>query len=98
MGTPKGYKEHGRLWVQLQKHLGWLWVGHFCPTMHKRAEKTVLSPCTAPILCKEAFFPVWMSGCWTGVMTIARSLIGGCGLSHECLEDGCKSTYVKFSG
>ena len=25
-------------------------------------------------------------------VTIASSLMGGCGLSHECVEDGCKST------
>ena len=29
-------------------------------------------------------------------MTIASSLMGECGLSHECEEDGCKGTCVKF--
>ena len=33
-----------------------------------------------------------------GAMTIASSLMGGCGLSHEHVEDGCKSTCVKFGG
>jgi len=41
----------------------------------------------------EAFFPVWASGCQLSAMTIANSLMGGCGLSHEHVEDGCKSTY-----
>ena len=31
-------------------------------------------------------------------MTIASSLMGRCGLSHECVEDGCKSTCVEFGG
>ena len=29
-------------------------------------------------------------------VTIACLLMGGCGLSHECVEDGCKSTCVEF--
>ena len=31
-------------------------------------------------------------------MTTASSLAEGFGLSHERVEDGCKSTYVKFGG
>jgi len=31
-------------------------------------------------------------------MTIASSLMGGCGLSHERVEDGYKSTCMKFRG
>ena len=31
-------------------------------------------------------------------VTIASSLMGGCGLSHERVEDGCKSTCVEFGG
>jgi len=30
--------------------------------------------------------------------TIASSLVSGCGLSHKCVEDGCKSTCVTFRG
>jgi len=70
----------------------WLWVDHCCPPMHKRVEKTVLLLCMAPISSGEAFFPVWVSSCWLSAMTIASSLIGGCGLSHERVQDGCKST------
>jgi len=68
--------------------------------MHKRVEKTVLLPCTAPISNGEAFIPVcsWASGCWLSAVTIASSLMGGCGLSHEYVEDGCKSTCVEFEG
>jgi len=47
--APEGCRQHGRLWAPLWKCLGWLWVGHCCPPMHKRVEKTVLSPCTVPI-------------------------------------------------
>jgi len=71
-------------------------VGHCCPPMHKRVEKTVLLPCTAPISNGKAFIPVWASSCRLSAVTIASSLIGGCGLSHERVEDGCKSTCVEF--
>jgi len=64
--------------------------------MHEWVEKTVLSPCTAPISGGEAFIPVWASSCRLSAMTIASSLMGGCGLSHERVEDGCKSICVKF--
>ena len=61
------------------------------------AEKTVISPWT-PIPGCEAFFQVVMSSCWLRAMTIASSLMSGCSLSHKCVEDGCKDTYVKFGG
>jgi len=51
-----------------------------------------------PISGEEAFFPVWASGCWLSAVTNASSLMGGCGLSHKCAEDGYKSTCVKFGG
>jgi len=64
--------------------------------MHKQVEETVLLPCMVPISGGKAFIPVWVSGCRLSAVTIASMLIGGCGLSHECIEDGCKSTCVKF--
>jgi len=66
--------------------------------MHKRVEKTVLLPCTAPISDGEAFIQVWLSGCWLSAVTIASLLMGGRGLSHERVEDGCKRTCVEFGG
>ena len=48
-----------------------------------------------PFPAGKSFFPVWVSGCWLSVVTIARSLMGGCGLSHEHVEDGYKSTCMK---
>ena len=66
--------------------------------MHEQVEETVLSPCRAPISSKEAFIPVWESGCQLSAMIIASTLMGGCGLSHERVEDGCKSTCVEFGG
>jgi len=54
--------------------------------------------CTAPISDGEAFIPVWASGCRLSAVTFGSSLMGGCGLSHECVEDGCKSTCVEFGG
>jgi len=60
--------------------------------MHEQVEKTVLSPYTVPISGREAFIPVRASGCRLSAITIASSFIGGCGLSQECVEDGCKST------
>ena len=77
---------------------GWLWVGHCCPPMHEQIGKAVLSTCTVPISCREALFQVWASGCWPRAVTIASLLVGGCGLGHERVEDGCKSTCVKFGG
>jgi len=41
-------------------------------------------------------FPVWASVCRLSAMTIASLLMGGSGLSHGCVEDGCMSTCVKF--
>ena len=64
--------------------------------MHKQVEKTVLLPCTVPISDGEAFIPVWVSGCRLSAVTIAGSLMGGCGLRHNGVEDGCKSTCVEF--
>jgi len=98
VGAPKGCRQYGHLWALLWKHLGWLCVGHCCPPMHERVEKPVLLPCTAPISGGEAFIPVWASGCRLSAVTIASTLMGGCGLSHERVEDGCKSTCVEFGG
>jgi len=61
-------------------------------------EKTVLLPCTAPISDGEAFIPVWARGCQQSAVNFASLLMGGCGLSHEHVEDGCKSTCVEFGG
>ena len=73
-------------------------MGHCCPPMYQRVEKTVLLPCTAPNSDGEAFIPVWASGCRLSAVTITSSLMGGCGLSQERVEDGCKSTCVEFGG
>jgi len=59
-------------------------------------DKTVLSPCMAPISSGEAFFPVWASTCQLNAVTIASSLKGGCSLSHKRAKDGSKSTCVEF--
>ena len=66
--------------------------------MHEWVEKIVLSPWTAPISGGEAFIPDLASGCQVSAVTIASTLMGGCGLSHEHVEDGCKSTCVNFGG
>ena len=73
-------------------------VGSEWATAFLRVEKTVLLPCMAPISSGKAFIPVWASICWLSAVTIASSLMGGCGLSHERVEDGCKSTCVEFGG
>ena len=41
---------------------------------------------------------VWTSGCQPRVMTIARLLRGGCGLSYKHVEDGCEDSCMKFEG
>ena len=43
-GCTQRCRQHGRLWAPLWKCLGWLWVGHCCPPMHKRP------------ICKAAYF------------------------------------------
>ena len=59
----------------------------------KRVKKTVLSPCMVPISGRKALIPAWASGCQLSAIAIASTLMGGCGLSHECVEDGYKSTW-----
>ena len=43
-------------------------------------------------------FPSLASSCRLSAVTIASSLMGGRGLSHEREENGCKSTCVKLGG
>jgi len=63
--------------------------------MHEQLEKTCLAGCPFPV---GELFLVWVSGCRLSAVTIASLLMGGCGLSHKCVEGGCKSTCVKFGG
>jgi len=77
----------------------WLSLGGPLLSSYARwVEKTVLSPCTVPISGREAFFPVWASSFRLSAITSASLLMGGCGLSHKRVEDGCKSTCVEFRG
>jgi len=54
--------------------------------MHEQVEKAVHVPYTVPISSGGAFFPVSASSCLLSALTIASLLMGGCGLSHECVE------------
>jgi len=64
--------------------------------MHKRVEKTVLLPCTAPISDGAHFRrgsihptvgePSIYPTLGERAVTIVNSLMGGCGLSHERVE------------
>ena len=88
-------------WLSLGSILEMPWLalsGPCCPPMHEQVEKTVLLPYKVPISSREAIIPVWASGCRLSAVSIASSLMDGCGLSHERVEDGCKSTCVKFGG
>ena len=90
-----------RAWPSLGSALGTPWLALGWPLLSSYArtvEKTVLLPCTVPISGGEAFIPVWTSSCWLSAVTIASSLMGGCGLGHEHVEDDCKSSCVKFLG
>jgi len=49
---PKGADSMSSLGLALETP--WLAVSG-CPSMHEQAEKTVLSPCVAPISGREAF-------------------------------------------
>ena len=79
-------------WLSLGSALEMPWLALGGPLLYEQVEKAVLLPCTAPISVREDFFPVWVSSCQLSAMTIASSIMGGCGLSHEHVEDGCKST------
>ena len=58
-------------------------------TLHQRIEKTVLSPRGAHV---EPFSQSgWVVASWK---PIANLLMGGCGLSHECVEDDCYGGYL----
>jgi len=51
-----------------------------------------------PFPAVKFFFPVWLNGYQLRAVTMANSLMGGCGLSHERIEDGCKGTCARFGG
>ena len=96
-------------WCTWKVHTAWLSLGSALKTpwlaldglilsYAQRAEKTVLSLCWTPIPDSEAFFPVWSSSCWPGAVTISSSLMVGCDLSHECVEDGCNGNCATFGG
>jgi len=36
--------------------------------------------------------------CWPRAATIAHSLDSGCGLSHECAQNGCNGTRTEVRG
>jgi len=64
--------------------------------MHEWVEKTVLLPAQHPFLVGK---PFPQSGqAFSSLVPIASSLMGGCGLSDEHVEDDYKSTCVEFGG
>ena len=75
----------------------WLALGgFFCPSLLGiNGLRKQFSHFVGP---SEAFFPVWMSGCRGRAVIIASLLMGGCGLSHKQVEDGCMGTCVKIGG
>ena len=56
--------------------------------------QTLLATAAAEVVLTEEDVP----GAALGKRQIASSLMGGYGLSHKRVEDGCKSTCVKFGG
>ena len=80
-------------WPSLGSAVETPWVGLICPPMHKQGEKTVLSPCMAPISGRKLYSqPRQAVAMRARAVTIASLLMGGCGLSQEGVEDGCKGT------
>ena len=61
-----------------------------------RLEKQSYHLARCQFLAGKLFFPVLASGCWPRAVTIASLLMGGCGLGHKHVEDGCKSNCVKL--
>ena len=84
--------------LSLRNNLVWLWLGHFCLPMWMVWENSLLSLHGAHFLQGNFLIPVWTSSCRPRAVPIASLLMGGCGLSHERVEDGCRSTCVKFGG
>ena len=86
-------------WPSLGSALEMPWLalmGHCYPPMHKRVEKTVLSPARCPFPMGKPLSHSGRAGAgWVPWLLPAH---GGCGLSHERVEDGCKSTCAKFGG
>ena len=84
-----------RAWLSPGSTLEMLWVGLCCPSMHERVEK---SPLTLHGIHFQlgSLNPSLGECCWLRAMTIASLLMGGCGLSHEHVEDGRKTMCVKF--
>ena len=66
--------------------------GPFLSSFARMASKTVFWPCRASISGSEAIFSLSRGGHWPRAVTIASSLDSGCGLSHECPQDGCNDT------
>jgi len=51
--------------------------------------------CRASISGSEAIFSLCRGDHWPRAVTIAGSLDSGCGLSLECIQDGCNGICVK---
>ena len=70
--------------------------GHFSPPVHEWTYKTVFWPCRASISGSEAIFSLCRGDHWPRAVTIASSLDSWCGLSLECVQNGCNGTCVKL--
>jgi len=57
--------------------------------------KLVFWKCRASISESKAPFSLWGNH-WHRAMTIESSLESGCGLSHDCAQDGYNGTCVKI--
>ena len=85
--------------LSLRNNLVRLWFGHFCLPMWTVWENSLLALLARrPFPAGKLFFPVWTNSCRPRAVSIASLLMGECGLSHERVEDGCRSTCVKFGG
>jgi len=68
--TPKGYKQHGHVWAQLQKGLGWEWDGSFLSSHARQGLRKQSSHHVGLCSSTEVLFAVQIASCWSRELTI----------------------------
>ena len=70
-------------------------AGPFLSSRARTGLENGLLASRASVSCKEAIFSLCRGDHWPRTVTIASTLDSGCGLSLECVQDGCNGTCVK---
>ena len=96
VGVTRRVTVHDGCCSWLQKSPGQCQVGHSSAFLHKRAQKTLLSPCRGSI--SDILGSFQSRGALSGLraLTIEHLLMSGCGQGHELVKDMWK--WFKFPG